>query len=178
MSYGWLSESTLAPRKARSLQVPKGSVSVLKRIISKHTSNSSAAAPAAKPRRKKVCQPRCLNIAAQDPFAEKNPGVELRNQVDRVGQSTSSARVRERLEAKARIYESLAEGRESEVPEGLEVLVNFQTKRQLDSASCTVLNEEGVVVLQKAPEVPVVPDSDRVVNEESLDTVRAFSDEE
>ncbi|GBE61251.1 ABC transporter [Babesia ovata] len=160
MSYGWLSESTLAPRKARSLQVPKGSVSVLKRIISKHTSDGSASAPAAKSRRKK------------DPFADKNPGVELRNQVDRVGQSTSSARVRERLEAKARIYESLAEGRESEVPEGLEVLVNFQSKRELDSASCTVQGPEGVTLLQKAPEAPVVSDSENVVNEESLDTVR------
>ncbi|GIX64020.1 ABC transporter [Babesia caballi] len=160
MSYGWLSESTIAPRKARSLQVPKGSVSVLQRIISKHTSSGGSSAPAAKSRRPK------------DPFEQKNPGVELRNRVDRVGQSPAAERVRARLEAKARLYDSIAEGRVSELPEGMEVLVDFASKKELDDAACTVEKPGGVTLLQKEPVPEIGSEPEARANDESLDSVR------
>lgn len=43
----------------------------------------------------------------KDPFEAKNPGVELRNRVDRLSKSSQSRRIRDRLEEKAKLYDSI-----------------------------------------------------------------------
>lgn len=166
MSYGWLSESTLAPKKAKSLNVPKGSISVLNKLITKHTSHPSSSKESTKRQRPK------------NPFESKNPGVELRNRVDKIAESTESQRIRDRLEEKAKLYNSLVEGRVADIPEGLEVLVDFKSKGELDKASCTVQEEPGTILkLEKE-----LPDGHRAealtVNVESLENISAFSDED
>lgn len=166
MSYGWLSESTLAPKKAKSLNVPKGSISVLNRLISKHVKGPSSGST--EPKRQR----------AKDPFEGRNPGVELRNRVDRISQSSESQRIRRSLEAKSKLYESIVEGRVSSLPEGLDCLVDFETKREVDSAVCTVQEEKTTVLksLDTGPEACVTVDA--TVNNESLDDIRAFSDDD
>ncbi|GFE55829.1 ABC transporter, putative [Babesia ovis] len=174
MSYGWLSESTIAPRKGRSLQVPKGSISVLHRLIQKHTADSNSSS-------KKSTK------AKKDPFEKRNPGVELRNRVDRASKSTTCSRVRQRLEAKSRLYDAMLEGRVSSDIDNSESLVDFSAKRELDNAVCTLEHDSGTILMPKGDCKSIVviidlltgPSSpESVANLESLDAVSAFSDED
>ncbi|EDO05401.2 hypothetical protein BBOV_I003190 [Babesia bovis T2Bo] len=167
MSYGWLSESTIAPRKGRSLQVPKGSTSLLQRLIKSHGPSGKLASTLKKAGKSKT---------KKDPLDGSNPGVELRNRVDRISQSSTNSRIRERLSAKAHIYESMSQGLPVSDVECVEPLVDFSTKRELDAASCTVEGPEGTVLVSK-PIDPVTSEAP-VTSNVSLADVSAFSDEE
>lgn len=166
MSYGWLSESTLAPKKAKSLQVPKGSISVLNKLIYKHVSGTSSIRSAQSSNRLK------------DPFEAKNPGVELRNRVDRLSKSSQSRRIRDRLEEKAKLYDSIVEGHVSDLPEGVDVLVDFESKRELDSAACTVQDDNTTILLPRNPDPVEFAQTEAVVNNQSLEDISALSDKE
>ncbi|UKJ89105.2 hypothetical protein MACJ_002351 [Theileria orientalis] len=117
MSYGWLTESSLGPKKPKAIAVPKSSINTLSNIIKKHM-DKDVEKHEQKRKVKKV-----------DLFELSNPGVELRNKIDRKESTLNRRNRRSRMEQKAKIYEQLKEGK-AEAGENSEYLVDFRRKQE------------------------------------------------
>nr|PVC54180.1 ABC transporter [Theileria orientalis] len=117
MSYGWLTESSLGPKKPKAIAAPKGSLSALNSIIKRHMEKDV----------EKHEQKRKTKKA--DLFELSNPGVELRNKIDRKESTLNRRNRRSRMEQKAKLYEQLKEGR-AEAGDSSEYLVDFRRKQE------------------------------------------------
>ncbi|KAK2197472.1 bifunctional ABC transporter-like [Babesia duncani] len=162
MSYGWLTESTLVPRKPKPISVPKKSFNVLQNLINKRKDPAE------------TCRRR------EDPFLRKNPKVQERNLKDKARKVASGDLVRERLLEKERLYNKLG-GNISILKNTLasgdlksnECLVDFQKLQEIKDACCTI--EQGSQILLQAgnPNISTTPQAAPAleVNVESLDNV-------
>eukprot|EP00397_Hematodinium_sp_SG-2012_P054696 GEMP01066164.1.p2 GENE.GEMP01066164.1~~GEMP01066164.1.p2 ORF type:complete len:197 (+),score=61.46 GEMP01066164.1:86-676(+) len=100
MSYGWLTESSLLPKRAKNIEVNKQSLSGLQAILSKRQEARANEPSARRPTKARVSRDEALLVA-------RNEGIDARN--------VSDEDVRRRkMEEKARKYEELI----ASAPEG------------------------------------------------------------
>ncbi|XP_954865.1 uncharacterized protein TA05460 [Theileria annulata] len=130
MSYGWLTESTLGPKKPKEISVPKGSIASLNNIIKRHI-QKDIEKHEQKRKHKKT-----------DLFELSNPGVELRNKIDRKESTINRRDRRKRMEQKAKLYKQMNEGK-VDPGENSEFLVDFKRKIQTEQHNLKE-GEEGV----------------------------------
>uniref|UniRef100_A0A3B0N680 Uncharacterized protein n=1 Tax=Theileria annulata TaxID=5874 RepID=A0A3B0N680_THEAN len=130
MSYGWLTESTLGPKKPKEISVPKGSIASLNNIIKRHI-QKDIEKHEQKRKHKKT-----------DLFELSNPGVELRNKIDRKESTINRRDRRKRMEQKAKLYKQMNEGKVDQ-GENSEFLVDFKRKIQTEHHNLKE-GEEGI----------------------------------
>eukprot|EP00375_Theileria_parva_P000514 XP_763184.1 hypothetical protein [Theileria parva strain Muguga] len=129
MSYGWLTESTLGPKKPKEITVPKGSIASLNNIIKRHIQKDNEKHE--QKRKYKKVWIKFIYTFQTDLFELSNPGVELRNKIDRKESTINRRDRRKKMEEKAKLYNQMKEGK-LDPGENSEFLVDFKRKIQTD----------------------------------------------